>query len=100
MAGGKEVPRMNQNFTYVRLISLLPSMPCSGDSILQGFSKHGKNFTAVTLLDNHVRGIFRKLKNGLYFILFRILRTYGTYVPFMIEIGRDRGRRGGERNAQ
>ena len=91
---------MNQNFTYVRLMSLLPSMPCSGDSILQGFSKHGKNFTAVTLLDNHVRGIFPTLKNGLYFIFLRILRTYGTYVAFMIEVGRGRERTGGERDAQ
>ena len=91
---------MSQNFTYVRVIGLLPSIPCSGEPLLQGFSRQGRNFTAVTLLDSHVRGVFWKLKNGLYFIFLRILRTYGTYVPFMIEIDRDREKMGGERGAQ
>ena len=91
---------MSQNFTYVRLISLLQVTNCSGEPVLKDFPRQAKNFTYVTLLDSHVRGIFRKLKNGLYFILFRILRTYGTYVPFMIEIERDKGKREGERNAQ
>ena len=91
---------MSQNFTYVRLISLLQVMNCSGEPVLKDFPRQAKNFTYVTLLDSHVRGIFPTLKNGLYFIFFRILRTYGTYVPFMIEIERDRERMGGERDAQ
>ena len=91
---------MNQNFTDVRVVGLAPVMLCSTELLLQGFSRQVKNFTAVTPLDCHVRGILWNLKNGLYFIFFRILRTYGTYVPFMIEIERDRERMGGERDAQ
>ena len=97
---GREVLGMNQNFTYVRSINPFSSSSCSVERGFLGLSRQAKNFTAVTLLDSHCRGILWNLKNGLYFIFLRILRTYGTYVPFMIEIERDRERTGGGRDAQ
>lgn len=84
---------MGKNFTAVRATDLLSLLPCSTGLLLQDFSRQVKNFTAVTISKTRVRGFLRNLKNGFYFFFLKILRTYGTYVRFMIDIDRKKERR-------
>ncbi|MEM0160058.1 MAG: hypothetical protein QW393_04850, partial [Candidatus Micrarchaeaceae archaeon] len=52
-----------------------------------GLSEYIADFTAVTIPEGCGRDVFPDSRNSPYLFLLGILRTYGTYVRFMIEIG-------------